>query len=243
MRVQWRCCAASRSLCLLAAVLCCAVSPRQTSVLTDPAASAANAKCCVTFVQAGGKQLNLEALSAEQCNAFLAGINSVLTGNGLQVVLEESKTVSETANAGKTKSKRFSIMASSIAGLPKTAHETVMGLNVNKRQSLLHLSTSDTISMMTDGRRFYRYFTSGLGGGVHKELVTVFFVKEKNGQRASSCARCALQPHCGAQPPARPLTLAVCLRVCLCVLRVQRSSGALPAAASSPTLSRSTSGS
>ena len=104
---------------------------RQTAVLTDPAAAGANPKCCVTFVTSGGKQLNLEALSAEQCNTFLAGVNSVLTGNGLTVVLEESKRVSENGKAGK-KTKRFSIMApTSLVGVntgdPRSVAEMVVG--------------------------------------------------------------------------------------------------------------------
>jgi hypothetical protein len=75
-------------------------------------------------------------------------------------------------------SKRASIMSTKVTGLPSTAHETALGLNVKRRQSLLHLSTTETVRMLQDGRRFYRYF--GQPPNIQKELITLFYVKEKN---------------------------------------------------------------
>lgn len=71
---------------------------KQTAVLADPAAAGANAKCCVTLATSTGQQLNLESMTAESANSFLSGINSVLTGNGMQVVLEDAKTAGETTS-------------------------------------------------------------------------------------------------------------------------------------------------
>ena len=81
-------------------------------MLTDPAAAGANAKCCVTLATSSGLQLNLEATTAESANSFLSGVNSVLTGNGMQVVLEDAKS------AGETTSGKAIVNGAAAAGLP-----------------------------------------------------------------------------------------------------------------------------
>jgi hypothetical protein len=163
---------------------------KQTAILTDPAAAGANPKCCVTFVTSQGAQLNLEALAAEQCNTFLSGINAILTGNGLTVLLEESKSVSETGKVGK-KTKRFSIMAPTplpgvnmadprAVAVAGSAGTTIDGVQTPKqRQTMLGVATHEAIATMSEGRRFTRYFHSATGV-VNKEIITLFYVKESH---------------------------------------------------------------
>jgi hypothetical protein len=158
---------------------------KQTAILTDPAAATANPKCCVTFVTSQGKQLNLEALSAEQCNTFLSGINSILTGNGLTVLLEESKSVSETGKVGK-KTKRFSIMAPTPLPGVNMADPRAVALSAaqvvdgtKQRQTQLGVATHEVISTMNEGRRFTRYYQQK-NGIYDKEVITLFYVKESH---------------------------------------------------------------
>jgi hypothetical protein len=154
-------------------------------VFNDPAAKEAVSKHCLTLVAggAGGVTWNLEALSAEQANAFLAGINSVLTGAGAQVVLEDA-VATTTAAAGQRPAKgakRFSILAPpSLPGVNVADPRSVVASSTSTAQpTVLGVASSEAIAALSEGRRFTR-FSAGAGGAVSSAIVTVFYVKEQH---------------------------------------------------------------
>ena len=152
-------------------------------MMSDVAAQSANPKCCVTLVAAGGKQLNLEAMSPELANTFLAAINGILTGNGMQVVLEDAKGAAEATKAGK-KSKRFSICAApSLPGVNMADPTAVAIANsgsrtggVQQKQTVLGVASTEAVAALEEGRRFVRY-SQAANGPVVKSVCTVFYVQ------------------------------------------------------------------
>lgn len=122
--------------------------------------------------------MNFELDSPSLLKDWVKELTTIISKDGRRV----ADVAAENAAAGAASPKagrRMSIMPTgSMAGLPKTAQETALGMNVKRRQSLLHLSTSDTVRVLQDGRRFYRYFEGS--NGVQKELVTLFYVRDKN---------------------------------------------------------------
>jgi len=168
---------------------------KQTVIMNDPAASSANSKCCVTFVDSASRQLNLEAMSPELANTFLAGVNGVLTAASCQVVLEESKPAG--GDAGKAvggvakKSKRYSILAPpSLPGVNTSDPSAVAmghadGVLGGKtasgpKQTVLGVATHEAITAMSEGRRYIRWSRASNDSAVVKNVVTLFYVKESH---------------------------------------------------------------
>ena len=164
-------------------------------MLQSAAAAGAAAQCCVSLVSKQGT-LNLEMDSPAMVKAWIKELTHVLQRDGRRVTDEAAERAAALAAQGGSHpspwahsaaapipaGRRLSIMPSAIGGLPRTAHEAAMALGGKRRQSLLHLSTTDTVRMLQDGRRFYRY-ASGTNGPT-REIVTLFYVKDKNGRLA-----------------------------------------------------------
>jgi hypothetical protein len=166
---------------------------KETEVMKSPAAAQADPKCCLSLVSRHGT-FNFQLDSPALLKAWVRELTSVLQRDGRKVADEaaEAAAASAAQTAGSSAStlgsssssrasgRRLSVMPTAIGGLPKTAHETAVAMNVKRRQSLLHLSTTDTVRMLQDGRRFTRYFDGMRGGVVQKELVTVFYARDTN---------------------------------------------------------------
>jgi len=170
---------------------------KQTATLRNAAASDAPAKCCASFVGVGGQQLNVEAQSANIMSSFLAAINTVLTGAGATVIVNDPKQQQEKASNGTQQQqqssggRRFSIMPfRKPASLPSTANETMKAVRDGKA-AMNEAETKATLDMMQKGRRFIRIYEKSKKE-VAKEEVSVFYSEKdhtiywcKPGQRTT----------------------------------------------------------
>ena len=117
----------------------------------------------------------------------------MLNAGGLVVQLESEEeapaAAAGAAGSGATR-RRYSIMPGGAAAgrgaspasyqkpaaLPSTAQETARQLAA-RRATLIALSDRDTIDMMKDGSKFYRYFLKEGTNQAGKEIVTVWFAE------------------------------------------------------------------
>lgn len=122
--------------------------------------------------------------------AWVKELTTTLQRDGRKVDEGAGAGAGAAAGPSAPQGRRMSIMPTAIGGLPKTAQQTAIELNTKK--SLLHVSTTDTVRMLQEGRRFHRYF-DGLQGP-QKELVTVFYDKNSNAFYWSPVGHRAMSP-------------------------------------------------
>lgn len=163
---------------------------KQTAILKSAVAASADPKCCLSLVSRHGT-FNFTLDSPALLAAWVKELTTTLQRDGRKV--DEGAGAGASPSAPQGSGRRMSIMPTAIGGLPKTAQQTAIELNTKK--SLLHVSTTDTVRMLQEGRRFWRYF-DGLTGP-QKEQVTVFYDKTSNafywspvGHRAMSADAC-----------------------------------------------------